>query len=234
MKIKGRLIGIGAGPGDPELLTLKAVGAIKKCGAIAVPRSGEGESSAYSIVKKYITGQELIECSFVMERDMEKRREARQLAADRIAERLENGVDVGFITLGDPTVYSTFMYVHKIIAGMGFATEIIPGITSFSAAAAALGISLCEDGEALTVIPAGMGDTIDDMLRYPGNKVIMKSGRNLARTIDTLKARGYGGRTKIACRVTMEGEKLFASIDEYEKSPETGYLTLAIVKETET
>ena len=229
--MKGMLYGIGAGPGDPGLLTLKAVDALRRCGVIAVPKTGNGEGAAFSIVEQYVGGKELLECHFSMDRDIEKRKESRRQCAERIARRLEDGMDVGYVTLGDPTTYSTYMYVHEIITGMGFEAAIIPGITSYAAAAAAFGDALCEGGDTLTIIPARHGEDIDDLLDYPGNKVIMKSGNNLANVIDRLKARGYAARTKIAYRVTMDGQRLFADLGEFESAPETGYFTLALVRE---
>lgn len=232
--IKGKLYGIGTGPGDPELLTFKAVNIIQKCGVIAVPKAGSAESTVFSIVEKYTKGKELLECSFAMEKDMAKRKEARRLAADNIIEFLDKGKDVGFVVLGDPATYSTFMYIHEIIVNMGYTAEIVPGITSYAAAAAAFGVALCENEEILTVIPARHGENIDALLDCPGNKVIMKSGENLARVLEKLKERGYGDKTRIACRVGMDGQQLYDNIDDYERSQGAGYLgylTVAIVKE---
>jgi len=229
--MKGRLFGIGAGPGDPELLTLKAVNIIQKCDVIAIPMAGHEKSVVFSIVEKYATGKELLECSFAMDKDMAKRKESRQRAAEHIIQFLDRGKDVGFVTLGDPTTYSTYMYVHEIIAGMGYCAEIVPGVTSYTATAAAFGVALCEDEEVLTIIPMRHSESIDGLLDYPGNKVIMKSGENLACLLEKLKERGYGKKTKIACRVTMDGQQLFDSIDDYEKSQGAGYLTVVIVSE---
>ena len=122
------------------------------------------------------------------------------------------------------------MYIHNIIVGMGYKTEIIPGITSYSAAAAALGVALCEDREALVIIPAGNNKAPEELLELPGNKVIMKSGEELARALEKLKELGYGDKIKVATRVTMEGQQLYNSVDDYEKSQEAGYFTVAIVK----
>ena len=229
--MSGKLFGIGVGPGDPELLTLKAVNTLNKCGVIAIPRTGDGERTAFSIIEKYLEGKEVLECRFAMDKDMTRRTEARQIAAGQIIRYLDSGKDVGFVTLGDPTTYSTYMYVHKIIAGKGYDVEIVPGVTSYAAAAAAFGTALCEGSEILTIIPAGHSDGIDELLDHPGNKVIMKSGANLTRVLEKLKLRGYGDRVKIACRATMDGQHLYTSLEEYEQSPEAGYFTLVIVKE---
>ena len=238
--MKGKLYGIGTGPGDPELLTIKAVNAIQRCDVIAVPVAGSGERTAFTIVEKYISGKELLECRFAMEKDMTKRKEARRQATAEIMRFLEKGKNVGFITLGDPTTYSTYMYVHEIIVDKGFVTEIIPGVSSYAAAAAAFGIALCEGSEALTIIPTSYDADIVELLNRPGNKVIMKSGENLLRVLEKLKKDSYGERTKIACRCTMDGQKLFNNIGEYEKSADlragdlrADYFTIAIVKEIE-
>jgi precorrin-2/cobalt-factor-2 C20-methyltransferase len=229
--MKGKLFGIGTGPGDPELLTIKAANVLRRCEVIAIPKIGDGEGIAFSIIEKYLEGKELLECRFSMEKDLEKRREARQSAADEIIRFLDGGRDVGFATLGDPTTYSTYMYIHEIVTGKGYEAKIIPGVTSFSAAAAAFGAALCEGGETLTIIPASHGEDIDELLDRHGNKVIMKSGGNLRRVLGELKKRGYGDRTKIACRATMPDQRLFDSIEEFEESPESGYFTVALVKE---
>jgi precorrin-2/cobalt-factor-2 C20-methyltransferase len=229
--MKGTLYGIGTGPGDPELLTLKAINTIQKCDVIAVPKTGSGERTAFAIIEKYLDGKPLLECRFSMDKDAAKRKEARHIAAADIITILNDGKDVGFVTLGDPTTYSTYMYVHEIIINEGFEAEIIPGITSYTAAAAALGIALCEGDEILTIIPASNSASIDELLNYPGNKVIMKSGDNLSRVLKRLKERGYGDKTKIAYRATMDGQQLYTNIEDYEKSPEAGYFTTAIVKE---
>ena len=229
--MKGKLYGIGVGPGDPELLTLKAIKMLQTCDVIALPKSEGKEKTAFTIAKQYVGGKEMIECEFAMEDDMEKRKKSRELAASIIIEKLNIGLNVGFITLGDPTTYSTYMYVHKIIAEKGFTAEIIPGITSYTAAAAELGISLCEGDEVLTIIPARHSEDIDKLLEYPGNKVIMKSGKNLTYVLKKLKEKGYENRTMIASRVAMDGQELYRSIAEYEESAEPSYFTIAIVKE---
>ena len=228
--MKGKLFGIGVGPGDPELLTLKAVSTLQNCDVIAVPKTGASKT-AFQIIEAYMAGKELLECVFAMENDMTKRRTARQIVADNIKQLLDGGKSVGFITLGDPTTYSTYMYIHSAIVSLGYEAEIVSGITSFAAAAAALGIALCEDNEPLLIIPTSPGGDTDELLDFPGNKVIMKSGENLTRVLNSLKARGYGDRTKIASRVMLEGERLYHDIESYEKSPAGGYFTIAIVKE---
>ena len=229
--MKGKLFGIGVGPGDPQLLTLKAVSVIKKCSVIAVPATPKQASAAYAVIESYLAEKELLECSLTMAKDLGKRQKARQNVAEQIICYLKKGQDVGYVTLGDPTTYSTYMYLHEIIVKRGYVAEIIPGVTSYAAAAAALGIALCEGGETLTIVPAGYEGNLAGLLDSPGNKVIVKSGENLAALLANLKERGYGNSTKIAYRVTMKGQRLYNSIEDYEKSPANGYFITAIVKE---
>ena len=224
----GRLYGIGVGPGDPELLTLKAVFAIEKCDVIAVPETGSGERTAFTIVEKYIEGKQLLMCRFVMEHNMEKRKSSRQKVADDIIACLDRGKDTGFITLGDPTTYSTYMYIHEIVSDRGYETTIIPGVTSYSAAAAAAGVALCEGNETLSIC-AGHASDIDELLSRQGNTVIMKSGAAFTRVLDKLKERGLGDNAKIVCRATMPDQRVFQSIEDFENTPDAGYFTIAII-----
>jgi len=230
--MSGKLFGISTGPGDPELLTLKAVSTIEKCPIIAVP-AHEGEArTALKIVEQYIQNKQIIECHFAMSPDMSKRIDARQQAADEIAHHLDSGHDVGFITLGDATTYSTYMYVHDIIKSRGYETEIIPGVTSYAAAAAALGIALCSGDEALTVIPARHSLDIGELLGYAGNKVIMKSGENLLAVLKQLQVLQPDAATYVVSRASMDGEALYFDSESFAQSGEQGYFTVAIVKES--
>jgi len=228
--MKGRLIGIGVGPGDPDLLTLKAVKAIQECDVVAVPSPENSDRTAFFIVEKYLEGKQLLECKFSMEIDLQNRKESRANVGKDICKLLEEGKTVGFITLGDPCIYSTYMYIHKIVTKEGFQTEIVPGITSFSAASAVLNTSLCEGEEMLHIIPASCEYDIEKLIQMSGNKVIMKSGRKLKHVLSILKQKGLSDRTQIVERCTMEDQRIF-TIDEFEKVNDAGYFCVVIVKE---
>jgi len=182
-------------------------------------------------VEQYITGKPLLECQFSMEKNVEKRKALRKKSADDICELLDQGKDVGFITLGDPTIYSTYMYIHKIVEEKGYSTQIIPGVPSFIAVAAALSISLCEGNESLHIIPASGNENIDELLALPGNKIIMKSGRSLNNILDILSEKGLSQKIKIVERCTMDGERIFNNIDEFKNAADAGYFTVAVIKE---
>lgn len=136
---RGKLYGVGVGPGDPELLTRKAERIIRTSAVLAVPDKGAGEKTALNIIGPLAHGKERLDCSTPMVRDQAVLDGAYDAAADAICEKLDQGKDVAFITLGDPTVYSTYIYIHRRVVNRGYGAEIIPGVPSFCAVAARLG-----------------------------------------------------------------------------------------------
>ena len=229
--IKSKLYGIGVGPGDPELLTLKAIRTLERCDIVAVPDSGSSDRAAFTVVEQYLTGKPLIECRFSMSRDENERRRQRHAVADQICELLAQGKNVGFITLGDPSIYSTYAYVHQIVMTRGFSVEIVPGISSFSAAAASLNVSLCEGGQSLHVLPAGCDASIKAGLKLPGTKVIMKSGKNMKQVLQLLKQNGLADQTRVVSRCTMPGEQVLDFNEALRQADEIGYFSVIIVAE---
>ena len=132
--MKGTLYGIGVGPGDPRLMTYLAVDTIKRCPVIAVPADGKGKAVAYKIASGIVEDLDTKEClnlSTPMTKDKAILDAAYQTAADTIIEQLEQGKDVACLTLGDPTIYSTYIYIHRLVKAKGFETEIVNGIPSF-------------------------------------------------------------------------------------------------------
>lgn len=223
--MKGILYGIGVGPGDPELLTLRAVRAIKECDIIAAPDLGEERRVALDIAQEYLTGKPLLPLALPMTRDADELQRKRAEAADLICAKLDAGQSVGFLTLGDPTVYSTYTYLHKLVVNRGYTAQIIPGITSFCAAAAALGQPLCEGGEPLHIIPALYGG-FEDELSLSGTKVLMKSGKKLSEAVERIKAKKM--QACMVERVGMSGERLVPDL--YAETAEAGYFCVIIAK----
>ena len=225
----GKLYGVGVGPGDPKLLTLKAIETIKDADYVAYPTSGKGASNiAFEIVKEYIKDKKTLEYLMPMSRDKEYVQRCHDECAIDIKKYLENGKSVAFITLGDPSIYSTYMYIHKKIKGMGFQTQLIPGITSFCAAAASLDDSLCEGGEPLIIVPASY-DALDQTIDYEGNKVYMKSGRSIVELRERLREKNMLPRTKMVVKATMEDEEIFESLDDIDEN--TSYFSIVVVRE---
>lgn len=228
--MQGKLYGIGVGPGDPELLTLKALRIVKESPIIAVPGEVAQESVAYKIVKgayPELDEKELVAVSMPMTKDKKLLEESHDKAADQIAGYLKEGKQVAFLTLGDPTVYATYIYVHKRIQAMGYPLEIVSGIPSFCAVAARLNTGLVEKAEPLHVIPASYG--IEESLELPGTKVLMKAGKKMGKVKEILKARGDMCQMIENCG--MENEKIYDSVEEI--PDQAGYYSLIIVKEQE-
>ncbi len=211
---------VGVGPGDPQLLTLKAVQVIGKCPVIALPASGKEINIAGKIAAEYIKEKEIVECGMPMTTDKEERNRVHDLAAGQIAAILDQGRDVAFLTLGDPSIYSTVMYVLQRVRDRGYETEMVPGITSFCGAAASLGISLCQDDEMLHIIPACYEGTGDSMA---GTRVLMKSGKKIVDIKESLR-----GRHAMAVEnATTEEEHVWKDIDDMNEIP--GYFTMVVV-----
>ena len=149
--MKGTLYGIGVGPGDPRLMTYLAVDTIKRCPVIAVPADGKGKAVAYKIASGIVEDLDAKEClnlSTPMTKDKAILDAAYQTAADTIIEQLEQGKDVACLTLGDPTIYSTYIYIHRLVKAKGYETEIVNGIPSFCAVSAKLVDSRVDRSEA--------------------------------------------------------------------------------------
>lgn len=225
--MKGKLYGVGVGPGDPQLITYKAVETIKKCQVIAVPlSSGDAERVALNIAKEHLTDQEVIDCYMPMIRDQEELGKCHDQVAAQIEQYLENGIDVAFLTLGDPSIYSTYMYIHKRILQKGYEAELIPGVPSICAVAAKLNDSLCEGGESLHIIP---GSYEADYLALEGTKVLMKTGKSIGKVKAHLKEAGIYHQAKMVECCGMEDEKIHHSLDTV--SDEGRYFSVIVIKE---
>ncbi|MCD7838196.1 MAG: precorrin-2 C(20)-methyltransferase, partial [Clostridiales bacterium] len=124
---KGILYGVGVGPGDPELLTVKAVRLLRAADVIAAPDSGGESRTALNIVRAYIEDKPVLLCPTPMTRDRETLDRAWEDNARRICALLEQGKQVVFVTLGDPAVYSTYFYLHRRVLARGYRAEIVPG-----------------------------------------------------------------------------------------------------------
>ena len=223
-----KLYGIGVGPGDPELLTLKALRIIAESDVIALPGEVPEDTVAYKIVAaayQELSQKELLAVPMPMTKDPVKLQESHDYGAQIIAEHLKAGRQVAFLTLGDPMVYSTYLYVHKRIAEMDYAVEIISGITSFCAVAARLNIGLVEKEEQLHVIPASY--QIEEALQLPGTKVLMKAGRQMKAVKERL--RKLDAQVVMIENCGMSGEKIFNGVEEIPE--DAGYYSLIIVKE---
>ncbi len=226
---KGTLYGVGIGPGDPELITLKAVNLISECDYIATPETGTSESLALSIVSKSIdlSDKEIIPLHFPMTKDRDILIKNHQVAAEAIANILDDGKDVVMLNLGDITIYSTFAYVMDILLEKDYDVELVPGITSFCASAAELKISLTTMNEPLHLIPT-TGVDIKEALELSGTKVFMKIGRSMPKLIEALRDLNLEDNVYAVENCGLENQKVYNGLDEFDD--EMGYFTIVVVK----
>jgi precorrin-2 C20-methyltransferase/precorrin-3B C17-methyltransferase len=197
--IDGVLYGVGLGPGDPELVTVKAARLIGAADVVAYHCARHGRSVARSIAEPYLRGDQAEERLVYpvttettdhpggYEGAME---EFYASAASRLMTHLAAGRDVVLLAEGDPLFYSSYMHMHKRISGR-FRTEIVPGVTSVSAASAALAMPLVEGDDVLTVLPGTLGpDDLTARLRGTGAAAVMKIGRSYPGVREALKVAG--------------------------------------------
>ncbi len=237
-KTAGTLYGVGVGPGDPELLTLKAVRVLDSADVIAMPRSaesGSGESVALSIVEGAVSleGKELLEVPMTMTRDPARLAESRASAAQLIAARLGPGRTVAFVTLGDPMLYSTFTYLVPLVQAMAPGVRIasVAGVTSVSAVASAACTPLAESNERVVIIPAAydIGE-IERALDAYDTVVLMKVNRKIDEIVDLIEARGLAENTVFTSRVGMPGSETVTSDIGRLKGTKVDYFSTIIVR----
>ncbi len=245
--MSGILYGIGTGPGDAELMTLKAVKCLKQVDIIALPISDKtfqktvaGKPQDLGTAEKYIqnatafqiayqNAPEMLQKEFLllpmpMMKEKETLKKIHDEAAEAVAKKLLEGKNIGFLTLGDPTIYSTYLYIHNRIVAKGLMAEIINGIPSFCAAAAKLNTGLVENKDMLHIFPASYG--IQELEQYPGTKVLMKSGKKLSKVREELAKKKQNAMMVENCG--MVGEKVYKDVSEI---PDTGsYYSLIVVK----
>ena len=226
--MKGIAYGVGVGPGDPELMTLKACRLIRENDVIALPGEEPKETVAYQIAVQAVpelAEKELIPVFMPMVMDKKVQEENHRKGAALIEKYLDQGKNVVYLTLGDSTVYCTFTYLQAIMEADGYQTELVSGITSFCAAAARLNIPIVEWNEPMHVMPAV--HKLDDKLDLPGTYVLMKSASHMAEVKEILRASGKDVSMVQDCG--MPSEKVYYSVDEI--PDEAGYFALIIAKD---
>ena len=221
---------MGVGPGDPELMTLKAVRLIREADVIAVPGKEPREAVAYKIAAgavPEIAHKELAPVYMPMIKDRALIDVEHRKAAKLVEGYLDQGKDVVYITLGDPTIYCTFTYIQHILEADGYPVELVSGISSFCAAAARLSLPLVEWDEQLHVVPAV--HKLEKALDEPGTYVLMKSASQMKTVKEQL--RRTGRRVWMVENCSMENERVYRSLDEI--PDDAGYFSLIIAKDAD-
>jgi precorrin-2/cobalt-factor-2 C20-methyltransferase len=190
----GKFTGIGIGPGDPELLTLKAVRALSEADVVIAPRTEKrADSIALSIARPHMrVGSEILELVFPMVYHTAELSDAWRENRNIIQKRLDDGQNVVFLTLGDPMFYSTYIYVFELLANCGHTIETIPGVTAFCAIASHHGTPIVEGDDVLSVVPATISpEKLDQVLAVSDRLVLMKISRNFHDLRERLQHHGF-------------------------------------------
>ena len=227
--MSGILYGIGIGIGDPEDMTLKAVRLIKESDVIILPRKDISKCRAYQIAKESVPelGQkETIALEFEMTKDKTVSDANHRKIYETVKELVSCGKKVALLTIGDPALYSTYSYIADLAQKDGVETCAVSGVSSITACANSLGITLCEGDEQLHVIP-GTKD-IAQALDLPGTKVFMKCGRDMTLIKETLRNRKDDLSVYAVSDHGTNNERRYFGIEEL---PEAGnYMLTMIIK----
>ena len=228
----GKLYGIGVGPGDSGLVTLKARRILDRCDIIAYPVKVPGEGSvAFDIVRPIVDmeGKRIEEFVFSMDPDDSVRMNCRSKAIDRMCALLDQGNDIAMVTLGDVGVYSTYMYIDQEIRERGYETDIVPGIPSFCHGASVAGLPLMIGNEGLAIVPVAkensqlLGNSLDNF----DNIVVMKAFNSIPMIAKMMDERGIDrSKATVISNVGMPGEY----VGPMDLTREYGYFTTVLIK----
>lgn len=207
--MSGTLYGIGVGPGDPELITLKAHRLLRAAPVLAYPAPEQGESLARSIAAPHLNGvQTEIAIRMPMVPARFPAQEVYDQAAIELGQHLEAGRDVAVLCEGDPFFYGSFMFLFGRMAER-YPVEVIPGVSSLTACAAALGAPLAARNDVLTVIPAPLPeDELRQRLSQVDAAAIIKVGRHFDKVRSILGDLGLADRARYIEHATMESQKV--------------------------
>ena len=230
----GRLYGIGVGPGDPELLTVKAQRLLQRVGAICFTQLDDGrESYALNVVRGFLEEAKPEFVSIIVPSDdTPVSEETWREAATQIGVRLHKGQDVAFITEGDPMLYSEFSYLLESVRKTypDVTIEVIPGVSSVMAAAASAGVPLATHGQRLAILPAVYG--IDDLREAITNYdtiVLMEVNRTLLQALANLESLGLAGKAIYVRRATTQREEVVQEIHQL-TDEDLDYFSLLVIK----
>ena len=213
--MRGTFYGIGVGPGDPELLTVKAIKAIEAADVLIAPKTEKKDGSvALKIARPYLKeGVEIVYQVFPMVKDFAKNPEAWEENKAEILALLDAGKNVAFLTLGDPMFYSTYIYVFRLMEQENVEIVTIPGVPAFAAIGSRLNRPIVEGDDILAIIP-GTADRadIEKILSAVQSAVVMKVYRNAPEIIDLLAENHMAEDAVLVSRAGLDDEKIIRDI----------------------
>ncbi|MBB6443939.1 precorrin-2 C(20)-methyltransferase [Bacillus benzoevorans] len=230
----GTLYGLGVGPGDPELITVKAFRVLQEAPVIAYPKKRKGSKSyAHRIVDVYIRPEEkeMLGLVFPMTKDEATLEREWKKAVEAIWQQLEDGKDVAFVTEGDPLLYSTFIHMMKLMQDLHPEVEIksVPGISSVNAAASRLSLPLADGDEHVAIIPArGDYEAMKRAIADHDAVVFIKVAKVIDLMITVLKDLNLLEKAYVVTKVTSDEEVIW-KMSELDGA-ELEYLTLMVVR----
>ena len=230
---KGKLYGIGVGPGDHTLITVKATEILKAADIIITPKTEKKDgSAAFHIASPYIPeSAEILPMVFQMNTDMAAVERQWEKNRKIIMEKLDEGKHLVFLTLGDPMLYSTYMYIFRAFEGTDYEVETVPGIPAFLGVASYLGIPVAEWEETVSIFPATADqEKIDRALSAADHAVIMKVYRNWDHIQKALRKHHFIKHAVMVSRAGLPGETVFRDLDSLPADYKPDYLSIILTK----
>ncbi|MDV2989739.1 MAG: precorrin-2 C(20)-methyltransferase [Dehalogenimonas sp.] len=231
---QGKLYGIGVGPGDPELVTIKALRLLREVTAIFAPCKAEGEPSLASRIVCQLDGTlgaKITNLVFPMSDDETELDAAWRAAARAVAAKLDDGHDCAFIAEGDPFLFGSFIYLYeKLAADADRWIEVVPGVSSITAAPARAGIPLVRGDERLAVVPAPSDrEAIRSVLSEFDSVIFMKINPVFDELVVVLEEMGLLGRATVVIKASTTEERIIRDLREL-NGRKPGYFSLMMVR----
>ncbi len=231
--MSGIFYGIGVGPGDPELLTVKAIKAIEQVDVLIAPKTEKKDGSvALSVAKPYLKKDvEIVYQVFPMVKGFaENSTDAWEANKQEILELLQAGKNVAFLTIGDPMFYSTYIYVYRLLENEGVEIRTIPGIPAFAAIGSQLGYPIVEGDDVLSIIPATANpEKVEKAMQAADNVVLMKVYKNFEEVADLLDKNEMAEQAVLVSRAGLDDEKIIYDVLAHKKD-KLNYLSTILTR----
>ena len=231
----GTFYGIGVGPGDPELLTMKAVNTIRKVDVLIAPKTEKKDGSvAYNIAKPYLRDDvEIVYQVFPMVKGFaENSTDAWESNKQEILKLLRAGKNVAFLTLGDPMFYSTYIYIYRLLSNEDVKIVTIPGVPAFCAIGSQMGMPIVEGNDILSIVPATADiNKIRKAVDASDNVVMMKVYKNFPEIAELLDEEGMSENAVMVSRCGLSDEKQINDIMKHKDEP-VNYLSTILTRRT--
>ena len=214
--MRGTFYGIGVGPGDPELLTVKAIKAIEAADVLIAPKTEKKEGSvALEIARPYLKKDiEIVYQVFPMVKDFAEDTGAWEANKEEILALLNAGKNVAFLTLGDPMFFSTYIYVFRLLEHEDVDIVTIPGVPAFIAIGSHVGRPIVEGNDVLAIIPGtAPQERLEEVMAVASSAVVMKVYHNSAEIIDLLRRNHMAKDAVLVSRVGLDGERVIHDLE---------------------